>query len=407
MDVVITHTDFRLYWPARINALNGLLSSSGHTLYIIEIAGKGSPYAFAGRTQGNLAPNWICLFPEREMESISGREASAALWNKLEEIQPDVVLAGAIAFPSGATAVHWCKTRGKKVVIFDNARLEDVPRSPLVNGIKRRIYRNVDAVLAPAPSHADAFGFWGVSQEKIFYGLNVVDNEWFTNQTRVCSEKKDSLQSELAVPDHFFLGVGRLIKKKNWVDVLLAYAKIRQSARTDIPALVLIGDGPEKENLIKIINNEPIEGVIFVPYVSQETLCKYYTLAAALILASSYGETWGLVVNEAMACGLPVIVSRQCGCAATLVHEGINGYAFDSGNRQELVQKLTRFNSLPADGKEKLGKQSQSMIKEWALDRFSQGAWAAINHSLNQPPSHPLLSDAVIMRCWKGRYRPV
>ena len=137
-------------------------------------------------------------------------------------------LAGAIAFPAGATVVRWCKSRKKQVVIFDKARLQDVPRSWFVNFIKRCIYRNVDAVISPAPSQAEAFEYWGVKKERIFFGLNVVDNEWFASRVDKCRNIKKLNHKELGLPEQFFLGVGRLIEKKNWRELVEAFAEVKQ-----------------------------------------------------------------------------------------------------------------------------------------------------------------------------------
>ena len=171
MRIVITHTDFRLYWPARLVALSKSLGAVGHELIVVEVAGLGSPYAFANKDESRkLDVIWRCLFPDQEMENLSSRLVTKRLKAELDTIQPDVVLAGAIAFPAGAAAVSWCKAHEKPVVIFDNARLEDVPRNKLVNWVKRRFYSNVDAVLIPASSHAPTYQYWGVDPSRMFFG---------------------------------------------------------------------------------------------------------------------------------------------------------------------------------------------------------------------------------------------
>ena len=148
MKVVITHTDFRIYWPARLRALTAYLNNKDIELEIIEIAGAGSPYDFSGNSASHPT-NWHCLFPNKRMEDVLPSDANLALRRKLDDLQPDIVFAGAIAFPSGAVAVRYAIERKNKVIIFDNARLEDVPRSWLVDCIKKRIYSCTDDVLCP------------------------------------------------------------------------------------------------------------------------------------------------------------------------------------------------------------------------------------------------------------------
>ena len=143
------------------------------------------------------------------------------------------------------------------------------------------------------------------------------------------------------------------------------------------------------------------------PFVSQEELCKYYALASAVVLPSSFGETWGLVVNEAMAAGLPVLVSDQCGCADSLVEHGKNGYLFSPKNKSALIEVLQRFMNKDSDERIAMGKRSIEIISEWSLDRFSQAAWQAIEHAQKNPVRKKSFIDSLIIANWKGRYRPI
>ena len=302
--------------------------------------------------------------------------------------------------------ISWCRSRNKRIVIFDDARLIDVPRPRFVNFIKQRIYDSVDAVLIPAESHKEDYQFWGVKKERIFYGINVVDNQWFTDRIVSTGEMKKNLRKELKLPRPFFLCVGRFIKEKRWSDVLLAYEQVRSDAKADCPDLVLVGDGPEKKALKNIVESRQIQGVVFKPFVSQNEICKYYSLSEMLILASS-SETWGLVVNEAMACKKPVLVSNQCGCASTLVQEGKNGFTFNAGNIEKMAKKMTAFNKLSAETKKQMGEYSKKIIDQWPLERFAKGAWDAISYSMENPKPRKKILDDLIIKSWKGRYRPV
>ena len=105
MKIVALHTDFRIYWPARLKALNDSLESQNATLDVIEIAGKGSPYVFSN-SQENKMLNWHILFPQCGPEQLKGKHIRKKLFNLLNKINPDVIIAGAIAFPSGALAVQ-------------------------------------------------------------------------------------------------------------------------------------------------------------------------------------------------------------------------------------------------------------------------------------------------------------
>jgi len=113
MKIVFTHTDFRIYWPARLRELTYFLNQRNIDLEIVEIAGKGSHYSFENSFR-HLRSNWHCLFPDEKIEHVSFSRANLMLRKTLDNISPDIVFAGAIAFPSGAAAVRWLwKTKGK------------------------------------------------------------------------------------------------------------------------------------------------------------------------------------------------------------------------------------------------------------------------------------------------------
>lgn len=121
MKVVALHTDFRIYWPARLRKLNEVLNRQGDSLQVIEIAGLGSPYAFAAKQEENDLL-WHILFPDKKPEGLDGATIKSSLFKVLARINPDVIIAGAIAFPSGALAVRWGQKTGAKVIIFDDAK---------------------------------------------------------------------------------------------------------------------------------------------------------------------------------------------------------------------------------------------------------------------------------------------
>jgi len=147
---------------------------------------------------------------------------------------------------------------------------------------------------------------------------------------------------------------------------------------------------------------------VFLPFQDQDVLCQFYGTADCLVLPS-YGETWGLVVNEAMASRLPVIVSRECGCAETLVRDGCNGWPCNPRNTEQLSQILGRFMRLSDEEKKQMGELSFAIVADWGLERFCDGVWQAVQFC-TQVSAHSYASpiiDRLILNQWKGRYRPV
>jgi len=403
--VVICHTDFRLYWLPRLQSLKDFLQNKGAEFHVIEISGKGSPYSFSAKSTETHYPSyWTCLFPDKRIEDISSGVASSYLYKELEKLNPDILIAGAIAYPSGATAVRWARDKKKPVIIMDDVRLNDVPRSALVNWVKRRIYANIDAVFIPAPSHVLDYKFWGIAEKQMFCGINAVDNQFFSEKSDVARQNIETVRQKYGLPERFFLGVGRQIPKKNWNVLIEAFSSIREKEKW---GLVLVGDGPDAAALKNTALRHNVK-VTFLPFQSQENLCAIYGVADCFVLPSLFGETWGLVVNEAMACRLPVLVSKQCGCAKTLVRDGYNGWYFNSHSTEALSQLMSRFINLTDEERKRMGDNSLSLVSAWGLVRFCEGVWQALQYCKRQPPrGYSSIVDKMIINLWKGRYRPV
>ena len=126
-----------------------------------------------------------------------------------------------------------------------------------------------------------------------------------------------------------------------------------------------------------------------------EELPTYYASAGAFIHASTI-EQWGLVVNEAMASGLPVLVSNRCGCAKDLVREGVNGFTFDPYNEEQLADLMVRIASDEV-ARYQMGARSREIIAEWGTDRFASGVKASVETALSAPKKKAGFMDRLIL----------
>jgi len=396
MKVVFIHTDFRIYWPARLETLYKFLEDKGIDLQVIEIAGAGSPYSFAV-SNGTRPYYWHCLFPDMRMEEINSKRANYYLCNKLDEIRPDIVFCGAIAFPSGAAGVKWSVKNKKKCVVFDNARLQDVPRRWYINYLKKKIYSGSDAIFCPAPSWNKTFNYFGFTTDMIFYGLNAVDNSFWSDNKHPGNE----------LNYNFFITAGRQIPKKNFRFLLESY-RLYCADKTNPLHLVFVGDGPDHEILVSKMSDYDIKDKIhFYQYLSQDKLRTLFHRANWFILPSKFGETWGNVVNEAMASGLPVLVSDLAGCASTLVKEGVNGFTFSPDDVNGLAKLLSKVASMSKEERKMMGRKSLEIISEWGLERFCSGVYEAIKYVSGNNKKTTDLLGKIIISLWQGRYRPV
>ena len=392
MKIVALHTDFRVYWPARLKYLSRKLQERGDDLFVVEVAGKGSIYAFAGHDEDSSI-TWICLYPDDRIEDVNPTLAKKAIIAKLNELNPDVVLSGAIAFESGAAAIDWTKAHDKAVVTFDDSKLEDVKRNYFINTVKKIVYSYVDAIFCPSKEWLDTYIYWRFKKEAVFYGVDVVDNAFWQQ-----GSKFPEILEEY--PD-YFLCVGRQIKRKNFQMVIDTFQSMQLERRVD---LVFVGEGPERVSLESSVIGEVKNRVHFIPFQDQESLRSIYKHAMAFILPSCQ-EQWGLVVNEAMASGLPVIVSNRCGSAHPLVKQGKNGFHFSPDNILELRSCMEKVTKLSPEEMNAMKQESLKIISKWGLDRFSESAMAAIDYSLKNKRKPFYFLGKYLLRKWNGRYK--
>lgn len=396
MKIVALHTDFRIYWPARLKALAAALQSRGDSLDVIEIAGKGSPYAFADNS-GESGLNWHILFPEAKPEDLSGKEIEPILFRVLDEIQPDVIIAGAIAFPSGALAVRYGYLHKTRIITFDDTKIDNLKRSPLVNFIKRQVYNGVDAMFYPSEDLVPTGQFWGFNKERMYFGVDVVDNDFWSKLTNINN-----------IYSNYFINVGRQIPCKNLMTLLKAYLKYSTSVGfVNAINLLMIGDGSDQPELKAFIKNNGLtHKVKFLPFKTQDELVGLYQNAQALCMPSQQ-ETWGLVINEALAAGCPVFASNQCGASNVLIKTGINGYKFDCHDVDALAEIMLQYHNLTDQERLEMRKNCKNIISAWGLDRFSSSLLQAIDYVTSHNKRTSTIVSKLIISKWKGQYRPI
>jgi glycosyltransferase involved in cell wall biosynthesis len=262
-------------------------------------------------------------------------------------------------------------------------------------------------------------------RERIFTGYDVVDNAYFRQKAEEVRSQRSEVRQKHGLPEDYFLASARFIEKKNLQRLIQAYAEYRKrscvyanqpphkatagreaaadrevrSQKLEVTDqapwdLVLLGDGPLrgtlKSQLLTLKLNEHVHLPGFRPY---DQLPVYYALAKAFVHASTT-EQWGLVVNEAIASGLPVIVSERCGCVPELV-EG-NGFTFDPTNEHELAARLLKVASLSDGERRRLTDAGYRIVANFAPERFGVGSEQAAELALSQPRKPSLLGRALV-----------
>jgi glycosyltransferase involved in cell wall biosynthesis len=258
-----------------------------------------------------------------------------------------------------------------------DSKYDDFPRPAWKEWLKRTVYRGFDAALVGGAHSGQYAQLLGVRPENIFVGCDVVDNGFFARGAARARENAGTLRTAHRLPEDYFLFVGRLDEKKNVSRLLAAYEQYLRLAGEQAWGLVICGSGPLKDRLRQEARELGLAQVIFAGFKQLEELPVYYGLARGLITPSSHDEQWGLVVNEAMASGLPVLVSKACGCAPDLVQEEVNGYTFDPYDKTALARLMLKMSSGGVDLKA-MGEASQRIIAGWGLERFAEQLFLAV-----------------------------
>ena len=399
------------YHHARLKAAGRVLEVIG-----IEMSGCDTVYAW-DQVQGAEGFQRVVLFPDQELESMPAATLAERLTQALTDANPQTVVVSGWAELESFAALLWCATRRVPAVVMSESTAWDEKRSGWKEWVKGRVIGLCSTALAGGTPHAEYLVTLGMLRERISLGYDAVDNDCFAQhaeeiraqRSEIGSPQVSSLRSQPSPPPlprtPFFLASARFVAKKNLPRLLEAFARYRELAsssalRTPHSArwsLVLLGDGPLRPALESQVSGLKLEDCVTMPGFKQyDELPAYYARAGAFIHASTT-EQWGLVVNEAMASGLPVLVSNRCGCAQDLVQEGVNGFTFDPCNLEQMAQLMLKISAFNFPLSE-FGAASQRIISAWGPDRFAAGLSQAVNAALNVPPPRASLLDRLLLK---------
>ena len=289
----------------------------------------------------------------------------------------------AVAIPgwsnlTALAALRWCIEQNMPCIVMTESGASDKSRSRSSEWIKTQILTLCSAALAGGSRHRDYLLELGLDQDRIFLGYDAVDNDYFRQKAEEVRGQRSEVRKDYGLPGNYFLASARFLPTKNLVTLLRAYADyVRRSSALGWD-LVLLGDGPLRSQLVAECESLRIIGKVHLPgFVQYEELPMYYALAGAFVHAS-ISEPWGLVVNEAMASGLPLIVSRKCGCVPELLEEGRNGFSFSPENADELAALLLRMAAFSDAERELMARRSSRIVDSWSVERFANGLRDAV-----------------------------
>jgi glycosyltransferase involved in cell wall biosynthesis len=326
----------------------------------------------------------------------------------LREADPAIAMIPGWGTRASLVALEWCLRNQRPAVVMSESNAFDEKRYALAESIKRIVVSLFSAGLAGGQLQREYLITLGLPRNRVFTGYDVVDNEYFRQKAEEVRSQASEVRRKYGLPRNYFLASARFVPKKNLPTLIRAYARYRQlggnrddgQRTTDNGPwdLVLLGDGPLKADLIRLISDLRLHGRVHLPgFVQYRELPAYYALADVFVHAS-ITEQWGLVVSEAMATGLPVIVSNRCGCVPDLVAEGKNGFIFDPGSVKDLGKLMLDMSHFSKRRLEDMRGESQRIIEGFTTVHFALGAERAIDAAKAAPIRRASLFSSLLIK---------
>lgn len=323
------------YHAARYKAIQRLFEG----LTVIEVG----PAENRGALQNAAATTHLPVYRMHTAGVCEGERVRAtAVYRALSELRPVAVVSIGYSDRSMRAATRWARQNRALSVMSTDTWAGDKQRHLPLEWAKAVWCRsNYDALFLPGIRSAEYFRLLGYQGSRIWRGVAVVDNDHFAGNAAATRLDSSASRRSLSVPERYFLTCARLAPEKNVRGLIDAFLQYRR--RGGSWSLVIVGDGAERAYL-EALAVEGRGNIHFAGWQPYDRLPAYYGLASCFVL-SSVSEPWGLVVNEAMACGLPVIVSRKCGCQPELCWRGINGYDFDPSDVNALADAMAHISN--------------------------------------------------------------
>jgi glycosyltransferase involved in cell wall biosynthesis len=307
--------------------------------------------------------------------------ANPTLIKEIEEWNADAVLIIGWNFNSHLKAMRYFKDkipvyfRGDSTLLDERSELKRIARRIFL----RWVYSNIDFAFYVGTRNKEYFLVHGLKEEQLIFAPHAIDNERFYDKDGIYKQKAIEWRRSLGIKDDYFVFIfaGKLEPKKNPMLLLKAFLELKISNAN----LIFVGNGVLEEELKSIVTLRQAQcdnhsNIHFLPFQNQSIMPIVYRLGNVFVLPSQGpGETWGLAVNESMACELPVIVSDKVGCSVDLVEHDKNGYIFKSNDEKELMKVINLCIDKWKNDKNKfdeMGLNSLKMIQEYSMDVLAE-----------------------------------
>ena len=314
----------------------------------------------------------------------------------LKKAAPEAILCGGYNYPGSWTALSWARRNRVPFLLWGESNSKDFRSgNPLLEYLKKAFLRGCEGFVVPGKSSLRYLSQYKRPRQPIFTAPNSVDTELFAQAATKVRRDAAAQRAVRNLPHRFFLFVGRLVPEKGVFDLLQAYYLLPPELRLKV-GLVFVGDGVARAELLERSKAIHPGCVQFDGFTQREELPSYYGLADAFVFPT-HTDPWGLVVNEALASGLPVICSSSAGCAEDLVCDHWNGRVIPSGKAEQLALAMQDL----ADNEElrtSMGKRSAEKIAAYSPEACAAGIATAVLSlaRMNQIPHQSPSKEATL-----------
>ena len=311
----------------------------------------------------------------------------------ISDFKPDAILVYGWAYKSHLKAIRFFK--GKIPIYFrGDSTLFNKPfglKAIIKSIFLKWVYRHVDFAFYVGTANRDYFKKYGLKESQLVFAPHAIDNNRFAEDTK---DEANVVRKKLGIADEdiLILFAGKFESKKDPLLLLRTFKDINSQSSVDRLStgerernndhgrkihLLFVGNGLLETSLKIQGSNLNSKNIHFMDFQNQTQMPVIYQ-ACDLFCLPSQSETWGLAVNEAMACGKAILISDQVGCGEDLVYEGVNGYIFETKNLSDIKTKLTVMLSNKTKLVE-MGKESIKIIKNWSFENQVKQILSTIN----------------------------
>ncbi|GAC1365317.1 MAG: glycosyltransferase family 4 protein [Actinomycetota bacterium] len=305
-------------------------------------------------------------------EDLSGQGLRAALG----KAQPSAVMVLGYGTRFHRTAI-WAALRSGRPLLFrgettDHARQRNRSHEAVRDQLLGALYRRCSRLLYIGARSREHFVRLGCPPERMVFSPYCVDTTPFqcTESARTALRRQIRAQWGAQDDETVLLFSGKLVDRKGCLLLLDAARELVKELPGKV-CLVFLGDGPLRQELQGRAHGDPRVAVVFAGFRNQSALSAYFHGADLLVLPSRTGETWGLVVNEALCHGLPCVVTDAVGCAPDLIEAGVTGQVAQTASMENLGQALHR--ALPLAGRPEIRQQCRARVADYSVGRAAAG----------------------------------